>query len=73
LLIKYNLLFISFIRLRSLQDGPKNNWNPTLISDIINDYVTKHKIDIVSIHHKILVVNKFSNYKILINFIGYNF
>ncbi|GET03860.1 N-acetylglucosaminyl-phosphatidylinositol de-N-acetylase [Rhizophagus clarus] len=31
----------------SLQDGPKNNWNPILISDIINDYVTKHKIDII--------------------------
>ncbi|GBB94463.1 hypothetical protein RclHR1_02360021 [Rhizophagus clarus] len=38
---------INIIDHPSLQDGPKNNWNPILISDIINDYVTKHKIDII--------------------------
>ncbi|RGB34500.1 putative deacetylase LmbE-like domain-containing protein [Rhizophagus diaphanus] len=38
---------INIIDHPSLQDGPKNNWDPTLISNIINDHVTKHKIDII--------------------------
>ncbi|CAI2165747.1 3086_t:CDS:2 [Funneliformis geosporum] len=28
-----------------LQDGLNNNWDPSLISDKINDYVTTHRID----------------------------
>ncbi|CAG8496946.1 98_t:CDS:2 [Funneliformis mosseae] len=30
-----------------LQDGLNNNWDPSLISDIINDYVTTHRIDTI--------------------------
>ncbi|RIA83887.1 Carbohydrate Esterase Family 14 protein [Glomus cerebriforme] len=30
-----------------LQDGPKINWSHSLISSIISDYVTKHKIEII--------------------------
>ncbi|CAG8769496.1 1991_t:CDS:2, partial [Cetraspora pellucida] len=30
-----------------LQDGPKNGWNPVLISSIIEEYVEKHGIDVV--------------------------
>ncbi|KAI9481574.1 MAG: phosphatidylinositol glycan [Benjaminiella poitrasii] len=30
-----------------LQDGMQNQWNPSLISEIIKDYVAKHKIDTI--------------------------
>ncbi|CAG8465086.1 10686_t:CDS:2 [Dentiscutata heterogama] len=39
--------FVKWLDHRELQDGPKNDWNPELISSIIEEYVEKNGIDVI--------------------------
>ncbi|CAG8817810.1 33444_t:CDS:2, partial [Gigaspora margarita] len=39
--------FVKCLNHSELQDGPKNVWNPELISSTIEEYVEKHGIDVI--------------------------
>ncbi|CAG8738609.1 372_t:CDS:2, partial [Gigaspora rosea] len=39
--------FVKCLNHPELQDGPKNVWNPELISSTIEEYVEKHGIDVI--------------------------